>query len=325
MPVLRQPPRHRGPRLPPGERVPALNPPTPAAGGGLDEDAALAVLAQGTIEVLGRLDDASNATLLASVSLDGVDHLAVYKPTAGERPLWDFPTGTLGAREAAAYALSRAAGWDVVPPTLVRDDAPFGPGSLQWWLDAGDDADGDPLVPEPGAELIDIVPPSQVPPGWLRVLDAEDGRGRPVVLTHADDPVLRSLALFDAVANNADRKGGHVLAGRLVAPAAARSEAAEGPVSVRGIDHGLTFHPDPKLRTVLWGWAGRRFDDTEAATLGDLAEQLEAGAAGPLAPLVDLLSAEDVSALRTRLTRLRRAGRFPRPLPGMPPIPWPPF
>lgn len=275
--------------------------------------------------MIGRLGDASNTTLLASVTLDGVDHLAVYKPVAGERPLWDFPGAALARREAAAYVVSRAAGWDVVPPTVFREDGPFGPGSLQWWLDAGDDEDGDPLMAEPGAGLIDLVPPGRLPSGWHSVLAARDVRGETVLLAHADDGVLRAMALFDAVTNNADRKGGHVLAGAMQPPGGARVPGEA--VVVRGVDHGLTFHPDPKLRTVLWGWAGRRFTAAEADALDGLAAGLgdDADPGGLCAALADLIDADDVRALRRRIDQLRRSARFPRPTPGMPPIPWPAF
>ncbi len=279
--------------------------------------------------MVGRLTDASNATLLVQVSAAGYDHPAVYKPIAGERPLWDFPAGTLAHREVAAFVLSRAGGCDVVPPTVLREDAPFGPGSLQWWIDAGTDADGDPLAPEPGAGLIDLFRPDAVPTGWRAVLEATDGDGEPIVLAHADEGVLRSIAVFDLVANNADRKAGHVLAGALQAPGTPRSASPVGvapavsPRHVRGVDHGLTFHAEPKLRTVLWGWAGLPLPDDEADRLDVLAGAL--AAEGLKAALGSLLEPQESRALLARVESLRRRGRFPTPAPGLPPIPWPPF
>lgn len=278
--------------------------------GGLDEGAILDLLSRGELEVVGRLVDASNATLLARVELDGVQGRCVYKPVAGERPLWDFPSRTLAYREVAAYRLSAATGWGVVPPTVLRD-GPFGPGSAQWWVDSGRvDEDGDPVVAEPGAGLVDVVAPRRVPEGWLTVLEAEGYDGSPVVLAHADDPALRRMSLFDAVANNADRKGGHVL----------RDPSGK----VFGVDHGLTFNLDEKLRTVLWGWAGERLEPDAVEVLTALESRLADGE--PLfTDLVDLLSREEVERTRGRAVRLLAKNRHPRPGPGRPAIPWPAF
>jgi uncharacterized repeat protein (TIGR03843 family) len=282
----------------------------PAFGDGLpDEAAVLELLRFGEIDVRGRLSDASNATLYATVALDGVAAACVYKPVAGERPLWDFPRHTLARRETAAYELSAGAGWDVVPPTVLRD-GPFGEGSVQWWVTAGgDDGDGDPLPGEPGAGLIDVVPAGRVPDGWLEVLQAEGPDGRPVALVHADDDTLRRMALFDAVANNTDRKGGHVL------------RHAGG--AVYGVDHGLTFNVDDKLRTVLWGWAGRRLDPGSCEALDRLTSAL---AGGPLRErLGGLLAPDEVERTAQRAAVLRRRARFPRPSGDHPSIPWPAF
>jgi uncharacterized repeat protein (TIGR03843 family) len=145
-----------------------------AAAAGIDEEAALALLSAGELEVEGRLVVASNATLYCTIRLDGAEAACVYKPVAGERPLWDFPAGTLAGREVAAYAVSRAAGWDIVPPTVFRD-GPFGPGMCQLWIDC-----------DPGEDIIALA-------------------------RRSDHPGLRDMAVFDAVVNNADRKIGHLL------------------------------------------------------------------------------------------------------------------
>jgi uncharacterized repeat protein (TIGR03843 family) len=270
----------------------------------LDPGAALDLLTRGDIEVAGALVDASNATLFAQVELDGATASCVYKPVAGERPLWDFPRSTLGRREVAAYELSQAGGWGVVPPTVFRE-GPFGPGSLQLWIypDPLDD-----LAGEPGAGLVDVVPAGRVPTGWLRVLDAYGGDGQPVSLVHRDDEALASMAVFDVVANNADRKGGHVLRG----PGGA----------LYGVDHGLVLHDEPKLRTVLWGWAGRPLPGCGVERL----ERCEAALGGEAGRrLARLVSPAELGALRSRVGRLARVGRFPRPRQQSPAIPWPPF
>ncbi len=304
----------------------------------------LPLLRTGRLEVTGRLVEASNATLLATVALDGTSRQCVYKPVAGERPLWDFPDRTLGRREAAAYVLSTALGWGVVPPTVFRP-GPFGAGSVQLWVDDGTrDAEGDPEVPEAGAGVVDVIAPGKVPRGWLNVVVAEDYRGRTVVLAHADDPDLARMALFDAVANNADRKGGHILRDRWG--------------RLRGVDHGLTFNTEDKLRTVLWGWEGDPLPAAEREQLAVLADQLRElcraepaempepaeldepagavelaplpqtpGAAAPpqLADLLDLLSLREIRTTARRAARLAQGGRFPAPATGRPAIPWPAF
>lgn len=280
----------------------------PTSREGYEEDCVLDLLSRGELEVRGRLAVASNTTLFAHITRGAIEGHCVYKPIAGERPLWDFPSRTLALRETAAYLLSASAGWAVVPPTVLRD-GPLGPGSVQWWVDDGRvDADGDPLVPEPGGGLVDVVAPDRVPRGWRRVLHAEGADGSPVVLAHADDDALRRMAVFDVVANNADRKGGHVL------------RDASGVVF--GVDHGLTFNTDHKLRTVLWGWAGERLPDRDREVLAELVADLRTD--GPLARgLALLLTAEEVRLTLRRAQRLLSAGRHPRPASGHPPIPWP--
>jgi uncharacterized repeat protein (TIGR03843 family) len=292
-----------------------------------DEQSLLALLRAGELEVHGRLTEASNATLYCSCSLDGVSTMCVYKPTAGERPLWDFPTHTLSRREVAAYQLSQGSGLGVVPPTVLRE-GPFGPGSVQWWVsaddsglgDSGDDEPGlglggfevaaEPVMGELGAGVVDVCPPGQVPDGWLTVMEAEDRRGRPVYLAHADDPTLRRMALFDAVTNNTDRKGGHIL------------RHASG--AIFGVDHGLTFNLDDKLRTVLWGWAGDPLGEEAEELLAALVTDLR-GDSGLRAGLEELLEPAEIDRTARRAGQLLRRGRFPKPPGGWPSIPWPPF
>jgi uncharacterized repeat protein (TIGR03843 family) len=268
----------------------------------------LDVLARGELTVEGRLVDASNATLLALAELDGVEVMCVYKPTAGERPLWDFPESTLGLREVAAYQVSAALGWDLVPPTAWRDAGPFGQGMAQAWVTPADGGD----MPQ-GGGLVDVVPRGATPEGWLEVLDAHGAQGHPVTLVHADDPYLRRMCVLDSVVNNADRKGGHVLHGVLqpdTAPA------------TYGVDHGVTFSEDEKLRTVLWGWAGEALDDE---TLGDL-ERLRDDLDGELgARLSELLTRRELARTKQRVTRRIREAAYPLPGDGWPSLPWPAF
>ncbi len=254
------------------------------------------LLEKGALAVRGRLVQASNATLLAVVALDGLEAACVYKPVAGERPLWDFPNGTLAARERAAYLVSEATGWAVVPPTVLRE-GPFGYGMCQLWVD-----------PDPEVELVDVVPRGTLPPDWLPVLDALGGGGRPVTLGHADDARLRRMSVLDAVINNADRKGGHVL------------PMPDG--HVYGVDHGVSFHAEDKLRTVLGGWAGEELDDESVEML----RRLECDLDGPLgASLAELLTPVEVACTSARVRRLLQTRRHPLPAEGWPAIPWPPF
>ena len=251
---------------------------------GLSED--------GELVLHGRIMPASNATFVGEV--DGTR--VVYKPVAGERPLWDFPDGTLAFREAAAYAVSEALGWDVVPLTRLRD-GPHGPGMVQLWRE-----------PDQQQEAVTIVPEGAAPPGYRHVFDGLDELDRPISLVHEDSAALRRMAVFDVVVNNADRKGGHVL---------------EMPDGHRyGVDHGVTFHTDPKLRTVLWGWAGEPLADEELAGLDRLLAALDRGLGDELQRLV---SGFELERLRQRCQRLRNAAVFPLQRGDWPAIPWPPF
>ena len=262
----------------------------------LEPPDALELLREGEISVEGRLVDASNATLFCEITASGANAQCVYKPIAGERPLWDFPDGTLAAREVAAFAVSEASGWGIVPPTVLRE-GPFGPGMCQLWVEV-----------DPGLSLVDVVAPDRLPDGWLCVLEALGAGGRPVVLGHADDVRLRRMALLDAVLNNADRKGGHVL------------PLPDG--RVLGVDHGVSFHVEGKLRTVLWGWAEDPIDPADVVVLERLLEAMN-GTLGK--ELSALLADSEVSATRRRIERLLAIGRFPRVPAGWPAIPWPPF
>ena len=233
-------------------------------------DAVLRLLREGEISVEGRLVDASNATLYCAVTLDGVTAAAVYKPVRGERPLWDFPDGTLAGREVGAYLVSQVTGWDVVPPTVMRE-GPYGPGMCQLWVDV-----------DPAVDL--------------------------AALARSDHPDLRRMAVLDAVINNADRKGGHLLP---------RQDGR-----VQGVDHGICFSAEDKLRTLLWQWRGDRLTDEAVEVLSRVRAELE-GELGE--QLHGLLTVTEVRTTVDRVDRLLATGRHPQPSDQWPAIPWPPF
>ncbi|MGW2329524.1 SCO1664 family protein [Streptomyces sp. NPDC001700] len=280
------------------ERIPprSLTPPEPSE-----------LLALGELTVRGRVREASNAVLYCTVEYEGHSAPCVYKPVAGERPLWDFPDGTLAQREVAAYEISEATGWGLVPPTVLRD-GPYGQGMCQLWVEVADDGSGD-AGDSDEPELLALVEGDEPGPGWKAVGFAEVGEGRTALLVHADDVRLRQLAVLDAVINNGDRKGGHLLpaaGGRLYA-----------------IDHGVTFNAEDKLRTLLWGWAGEALPDDALDVLRGLADQLADD--GPLrARLAKLITGAEIEALRARVAALLRTGVHPAPSGQWPAIPWPP-
>jgi hypothetical protein len=228
------------------------------------------LLADGELDLEGRLLDASNVTLIGAIRTSTLAAECVYKPVAGERPLWDFPDGTLAGREISAHLVSEATGWRIVPPTVLRD-GPFGPGMVQLWMDA-----------DPGIELTEFV--------------------------RRDDPALRRMAVFDAVVNNADRKGGHII------------PTADG--HVYGVDHGICFSVDPKLRTLLWRWAGKPLPVEALAVL----ERLDADLRGELGEqLHEHLTRREVRRTQQRVAELLRTQVHPQPSGDWPALPWPPF
>lgn len=245
------------------------------------------------LKLTGRLTTASNATFLGTIG----DVMVVYKPIAGEKPLWDFPHGTLAHREVAAYLVSQVFDWNVVPKTWLRD-GPLGEGMVQLWQER-----------DPEQSAVDLVATDQVPQtGWKPVLQGQDENGQPVSLFHEDSTALRHMAVFDVVVNNADRKGDHILA----MPDGTR----------HGVDHGLTFHSDHKLRTVLWGWRG----DALTAEEGEGIDRVSDGLLGELGrELAGLLSTEEIASLAARCAQLRLDGQFPSPSGDMPAVPWPLF
>ncbi len=286
----------------------------------------LALLSTAPLEIEGQLVEASNVAVRAvldgrvAAGLPGPTRV-IYKPVRGERPLWDFPEGTLAAREVAAYLVSRAGGWDVVPPTVLRD-GPLGTGSVQLWVDvvgeedppaAGQEDPEDKGGHEPHGRtrLLDLFEPRRVPSGWLPVLQAELADGTAVVLAHADRPDLGSVAVLDVALNNADRKGSHL--------------ALDATGRLWGFDHGVSLHQDVKLRTILWGWVGRSLPPADRRRLQRVQTALTRPDSSLGRALAPLLGPEEIAALENRVHTLLRADTYPGPASARPAIPWPPW
>lgn len=227
-------------------------------------------LSHGALTISGRLVDASNATLYASCEVKDRTLTCIYKPIAGERPLWDFPDGTLANREYLTFLISHWLGLHLVPPTVLRD-GPYGTGMVQLWIDID--------------ESVDLM---------------EFFKG--------DLPELRKIALLDLITNNTDRKIGHLI------------PTTDG--RVFGCDHGVTFHEEDKLRTVLWQWAGQPFTSNELEIL-----QLAALLIGTEKRdvVLGLIEEEELAATLSRIERALSEKIFPEPSQDWPAVPWPPF
>lgn len=260
------------------------------------------VLTDGELTVVGRIVHASNATLVCDAGLGETTVRCVYKPIRGERPLWDFPDGTLAGREVASFLIDEALGWGVVPLTVLRD-GPYGPGMVQRWIDTRESAEDE----SERLDLVDLCPAGAVAEGWLPILRARDLGGDEVVLVHADDPRLQRMAVLDVVLNNADRKGGHVL------------EGLDG--NIYGVDHGICLHQHDKLRTVLWGWSGEPVDPGLLTDLDKLLRRFDDGFADELR---EYITDGEVRALQRRITALLEHPVMPHPR-GDRRIPWPAF
>jgi hypothetical protein len=241
----------------------------------LPAEQALVLLAEGALDVEGRVTTASNATLYCRIELDGVAAACVYKPVSGERPLWDYPDGTLAGREYATYLVGAATGWDPIPPTVLRD-GPMGPGMVQLWIAEDEDYD-----------MIGAINSGEV-------------------------EALARMAVLDAVANNSDRKVSHLIA----------TYSPAGDQQIYGVDHGVSFGVEDKLRTVLWQWAGAALSAEHLEVLTRLSELLDAELGESLA---ENLTRREVRATRRRVLKLLTTGLFPLPPTDWPAVPYPPY
>jgi len=264
----------------------------------IGSDALVQALSNGELAVEGLLAGASNGTLRCFVEVAPDCRVrCVYKPVAGERPLWDFPEGTLSMREVASYEMSQSLGLGVVPPTVWRTAGPAGPGMCQVWIDEIADV-----------QLVAVITGGEDLSDWHHVFDGTDESGAVVSLVHAKDSALQKIALLDSVINNADRKGGHLL--------------VDEDQRVWAIDHGVSFSAEDKLRTVLWGWAGESIPDGLREPVTRLQAMLDNGLPESV---TRWLAKDEVVALENRIDQLLVAGIFPLPSPGWPAIPWPVF
>lgn len=238
----------------------------------MDKAGIIKALQKGTFDLQGQFLSGSNYTFLGNLTYEDWSSQVVYKPVRGEQPLWDFPHGSLARREVAAYLVSEALDWDLVPPTIFRKDGPLGAGSLQQYIDH-----------DPNDHYFNF---------------EEDDRQR-----------LRVVAVFDMLINNADRKGGHIL------------RDADNHLWL--IDHGLCFHIDDKLRTVVWDFSGEDIPKDLLASIGRLIEGLQEG--GDLeASLRPYLRHGEIGTLLARARRLCENARFPAPPSSRRSYPWPP-
>lgn len=238
----------------------------------MDNTRVLEALQKGEMTLQGQFLQGSNYTFLAKVDCEEVEYPVVYKPTRGEQPLWDFPSGTLAKREVVAYKISEALGWDLVPPTVYRRVGPLGPGSTQLYIE-------------------------------------HDATYHYFNFEADDKKRLRPVILFDCIVNNADRKASHVLID------------AGGHIWL--IDHGLCFHTEDKLRTVIWDFAGDAIPEALREDMRRFMQALRSGS-DLVIDLSHLLKEEEILAVLNRARRLVETGCFPMPPTDRRVYPWPP-
>lgn len=242
--------------------------------GETNQKTVLIALQNGKLTLTGQFVHGSNSTFLVKINHAGQEYTAVYKPSRGEQPLWDFPEYTLAKREVAAFLISETLAWQLVPPTVYRRSAPYGPGSVQLFID-------------------------------------HDANYQYFTFSQEDRQRLRPVALFDLIVNNADRKGGHILFD------------AEDHLWL--IDHGLCFHVEDKLRTVIWDFGGQPIPAEPIQALEKMLFELEKSPSALTRLLSRLLAPVEISAMAERTRQLLLTRIFPLPLPNRRPYPWPPI
>ena len=255
----------------------------------------LGLLLTGEIEIEGLIPDSSNGALKVLVSNANESMSAIIKPEVSIRPLWDFPDMDLNNREYATYLLDRALNLNYVPETVMRNVEGIGKSLIQEWVKESDN------------DLIIVKSPEDIPKDYLKVLQGYDELNKLITLAHKDVRELRNLCLFDLVINNADRKGGHLL--------------VDSDNKMWAIDHGVSWHFESKIRTVLWGWIDESFNDEDLALLIKAKAALQRWAEEEFI----YLSSDEIGRAIERVEELLKENTFPQPGDQWPAVPWPIF
>lgn len=246
-------------------------------------------------QAVGRITTASNGALLLK-SLDSNNEIrAIFKPKIGIRQLWDFPKNDLIERELASYLLSKKSGLDFIPATVLREIHPFGEGLIQYWIESAE------------ISAVKVFSPTEIESNYQEVLQANDAAGQLVSVATLASEWIDALTIFDAVINNADRKGSHIL--------------TDQNSRMWAIDHGVTWHQESKLRTILWAQSGNALNQP----LQEVVEKIELAITADYTNFAQLVSEVEVEAALNRTSLLKSTGAFPEPSQDWPAIPWPIF
>jgi uncharacterized repeat protein (TIGR03843 family) len=252
-------------------------------------------LVKHSFKVLTKISTASNLALLLQSESESNPIKAIFKPILGVQPLWDFPNNDLIEREFATFILSEQANLDLVPPTAIRKIENFGTGMIQLWIE------------DAKVEIVKLFDSNSISEEYLPVLEGRDQADKPVTLAVKDSAWVDQLTIFDAVINNSDRKASHI-----ITTSSGKSWA---------IDHGVSWHTENKLRSVLWGKAGQELTSEARSTLQHLEESL----IEKNDVLSEFLTQQEIDAAFSRLAILKESGAFPVPNENWPAIPWPVF
>ena len=253
------------------------------------------ILQNGNIHIEGLIPDSSNGALKVEIDFKNHKKIAILKPQVTIKPLWDFPDKDLNKRELATFLLSEQLSLNVVPTTVLREVEGIGECLIQNWID------------EIANEFVIVKAPNEIPSNYLKILNGYDELNTLIALAHVDSRDLRNLCLFDLIINNADRKGSHLL--------------QDSKNRLWAIDHGVTWHKENKIRTILWGWIGKNFDEEDENLLKKSLEVLQNWQIEKL----QILPSEDLKAAIVRIENLLEIGMFPQPSGDWPAVPWPIF